>query len=260
MATARRYEIVATDLSSIAEFRESYRRSMDAQIVHDSLHARGMLDEFAAVADGRTVGYVSLGGDDGRRRDVVKEFFVGRDHRSDATEILRRCIAATSARWIEAQTNDRLLAFLLFDTSSDWMVTTVLFDAGAATDLQIRGGNVRRLSAAELSSVFTHTSEPVGSWGLEVEGTIVATGGFLDHYNPPYADLYMEVHPGHRRKGYGSYLVQELKRRCIEDGYRPSARCRISNHASRATLQRAGMAPCAHIVRGRIARSPRVRS
>lgn len=232
---------------------------MDAQIVHDSLHARGMLDEFAVVADGRTVGHISLGGDDGRC-DVIKEFFIVRDHRTDATEIFRRCIAATSARWVEAQTNDRLLTFMLFDAATDWSVTTVLFDAAGDTDLQVRGGDVRRLSGAEVSSLFTHLSEPVGSWGLEVEGTIVATGGFLDHYNPPYADLYMEVHPDHRRKGYGSYLVQELKRRCSEDGYRPSARCRVSNHASRATLQRAGMAPCAHIVRGRIARSPRVRS
>jgi GNAT superfamily N-acetyltransferase len=73
------------------------------------------------------------------------------------------------------------------------------------------------------------------------------------HYNPPYGDIYMEVSAPHRRKGLGSYLVQELKRICRDMGCVPAARCGQDNMASRLTLQRAGLLPCARIVRGRIA-------
>lgn len=225
---------------------------MDAQIVHDSLHVRGYLDEYAIESDGQMIGYASLGGEIPGSRDVVKEFYVTTDYRSDAIRIFRRVIETVSARWIETQTNDRLLMQMFFDTSCDWTVTTVLFEEGHRTDLRIPRGIVRSLSEKEQRSTFPHTNEPVGPWGLEVDGAIVATGGFFDHYNPPFADLYMEVHPEHRLKGFGSYLVQELRRHCGERGYRASARCRVSNHASRAALQRGGMVPCGHIIRGRV--------
>jgi GNAT superfamily N-acetyltransferase len=80
----------------------------------------------------------------------------------------------------------------------------------------------------------------------------VATGGLFFHYNPPYGDIYMEVAAAHRRRGLGSYLVQELKRLCREMGCVPAARCNTANVASRLALQRAGMFPCARIVQGRL--------
>jgi hypothetical protein len=52
----------------------------------------------------------------------------------------------------------------------------------------------------------------------------------------------------------GSYLVQELKRVCYENGDVPAARCSPTNVASRATLQKAGFVPCGHILAGTIAR------
>jgi GNAT superfamily N-acetyltransferase len=81
----------------------------------------------------------------------------------------------------------------------------------------------------------------------------VATGGLAFHYNPPYGDIYLEVAAAQQRKGLGSYLVQELKRLCYEMGCVPAARCNQGNVGSRRTLQRAGMFPCARIVRGRLA-------
>ena len=35
-----------------------------------------------------------------------------------------------------------------------------------------------------------------------LHGEVVGTGGFLLHYNPPFADLYMEVREDARRRGY----------------------------------------------------------
>ena len=87
-------------------------------------------------------------------------------------------------------------------------------------------------------------------------GRVVATGGFLCHYNPPYGDLYMEVAEHARRQGYGSYLIQELKRVCYEAGRLPSARCSPENEASRRTLERAGLLSCGRLLVGEVA--PRV--
>ena len=95
--------------------------------------------------------------------------------------------------------------------------------------------------------------EPVGEWLIEVDGGIVATGGVATHYNPPYGDLFMEVDEPHRRRGYGSYLIQELKRVAYEMGKVPAARCNVANAASRATLQKAGMLPCARLLSGVLA-------
>jgi GNAT superfamily N-acetyltransferase len=63
-----------------------------------------------------------------------------------------------------------------------------------------------------------------------------------------HADLFMEVDERFRRKGYGSYPIQELKRACHEAGRVPAARCNVANAASRATLQNAGMLPCARLL------------
>jgi GNAT superfamily N-acetyltransferase len=75
----------------------------------------------------------------------------------------------------------------------------------------------------------------------------------MTHYNPPYGDLYMEVDERFRRRGYGSYLIQELKRVSYEAGLVPAARCNVANGASRATLQKAGLLPCARLLSGVLA-------
>ena len=114
---------------------------------------------------------------------------------------------------------------------------------------------LRQLTDDDRAAVFGHNAEPVGEWGLECDDRIVATGGLFFHHNPPYGDIYMEVDERYRRRGFGAYLVQELKRICRETGRIPAARTGIDNFASRFTLQRAGMFPCARIVKGRIAGS-----
>lgn len=51
----------------------------------------------------------------------------------------------------------------------------------------------------------------------------------------------MEVEKDYRKKGLGSFLIQELKRQCYLTGRVPAARCNIDNVASRATLTKAGL-------------------
>jgi GNAT superfamily N-acetyltransferase len=60
----------------------------------------------------------------------------------------------------------------------------------------------------------------------------------------------MEVSEPYRRRGIGSYLVQELKRICYEMGKTPAARCNVSNVASRKTMEKAGLLPYGRILLG----------
>jgi len=91
---------------------------------------------------------------------------------------------------------------------------------------------------------------------VEVEGKVAATGGILFHYNRPYGDIYMDVAESFRRRGLGSFLVQELKRVCYEGGNIPAARCNPGNIASRRTLQKAGFVPCGNILNGSVSVDP----
>jgi GNAT superfamily N-acetyltransferase len=239
-------------LVSILAQREEYRREMRCQIVHDSWHARGFTDSYLLRRRGELVGYGSVAGDPYGPREVVKEFYLAPSVRGDALPLFRALIATSGARRIESQTNDTLLTLLLFDCAAELESTTILFADAGTTEHRIPGLLLRPLTDADQPRIFAHTREPVGQWGLELDGAIVATGGLLFHYNPPYGDIFMEVASGFRRRGVGSFLVQELKRLCYERGCTPVARCQQENVASRRTLARAGLLPCARIVSGRI--------
>ena len=102
-----------------------------------------------------------------------------------------------------------------------------------------------------------HWRSPIRRWTdrrwrgvVEIHGAVGATGGILFHYNRPYGDIYMDVAEPFRRRGLGSFLVQELKRVCYEGGHVPAARCNTGNIASQRTLQKAGFVPCGHILKG----------
>ena len=62
-------------------------------------------------------------------------------------------------------------------------------------------------------------------WQVVIDGTVAASAGLLFHYNPPFADVYMDVHESFRRRGFGSSAVQEIKRVAYELGPSPAARC-----------------------------------
>ena len=89
-------------------------------------------------------------------------------------------------------------------------------------------------------------------WLLQVDGQTAGNGAILFHYNRPYCDLAMDVAEPFRRRGFGAYLVQELKRHAYRLGGLPGARCSLDNVPSRKTLQKAGLVPFAHILNGTI--------
>jgi hypothetical protein len=84
----------------------------------------------------------------------------------------------------------------------------------------------------------------------------VASGGFMLNYNFPYADIYMDVKEPFRRMGFGSLIVQELKKEIYLMQRIPAARCNINNKASKATLLKAGFKVCGGILKGELKVKP----
>jgi len=238
----------------VQPLRDRYREEMNCQIVHDSWHQRGFLQSYRLSLAGRVVGYGSVGGVGDEPKDLVKEFFLEPDDRGASQALFRALVAASGAKRIESQTNDRLLTLMLLDSVETVERDRILFEDAVTTSHVLADARFRPIGPEERDSVFTHEVEPVGDWVIEQEGEIAATGGLTFHYNPPYSDIYMEVAAPLRGRGLGTFLVQELKRVSHEMGKTPAARCSASNVASRRTLQRAGMAPCAWIIGGSIAR------
>lgn len=249
-------DVMLVPAEAVRPLRDLHRQEMGCQIVLDSWLDRGWTDPYLLTIDGRVVGYGLVGGIRADPKDVIVEFYVLPDRRAAALPLFRRLIAASGARTIEVQTNDRLLTLMFFDCAGRIESDVVLFHDAHTTTLAVPGAVFRAATEADAGQLAAAELDPGAGWLLEMDGAPVAAGGLLFHYNVPYGDIYMAVAGPSRRRGYGSYLVQELKRACREMGRIPAARCNVANPASRATLQKAGMLPCARVLTGTIAAEP----
>ena len=243
-------DVSQVPVEEILPLRELHREVMKCQIVHDSLPERGFTHSYLLRLEGEVVGYGSVLGFGDEPKETVDEFFVRLEHRGAALPLFRAFVEASGATKIQAQTNDRLLTLMVFDCASEIERDRILFEDGFTSRLTAPGSTFGRADETDERTLSGKTLKEAGDWILEAGDDIVAAGGILFHYNPPYGDLYMEVAEAHRRKGYGSFVIQELKRVCYEMGKVPAARCGAENIASRATLQKAGMLPCASIITG----------
>lgn len=245
-------EVTSVSVAEILPLRERYRREMDCQIVHDSFAERGASHAYLVRAGGEVAGYGLVA----RRYDpdTAHEFYLLPEYRAAALPAFRELLAVSDATRIMAQSNDRLLTLMLYDCATNVTSDVILFEDAFTSRLTCPSGTLRPVTAADGERLRELRLDAESDWLVECDGVPVATGGVLFHYNPPYGDVYMGVAEAFRRRGFGSFLVQELKRTCREQGRTPAARCNVANVASRATLQKAGLLPCARILQGEVAR------
>lgn len=249
------FEAVPCSPDAVVALRNRYCAEMGCQIIFYQIHARpGWTETFALHADGALAGFgtKAIGGP-WRERPAVIEFFVAPEQRSHAFKLFEALLAQSGVRHIETQSNGALLAHMLLAYSRDVVSESILFEDKFTTDLPANGVTVQQVTPeAEIHAGMERRSGG-GEWQIAIDGVSVGQGGILFHYNRPYGDIHMEVTEQFRRRGLGSYLVQELKRACRALGAIPAARCNPNNLASRYTLQKAGFAPCGHRLKGSIA-------
>jgi GNAT superfamily N-acetyltransferase len=243
--------VVQTDLQNILSLRNIFLSENNFQIRYNACHERGWTDSYLIMDNDQAIGYGSIKGKAQLTdRDSVFEFYLLPLYRNRSAAAFSAFLKATAAEYIECQTNETLLSSLLFQFAAEIHADTILFAENYASALRCDKGIFRKIRNAE--QVFDHKVEPVGDYLLEINQQIIATGGFLLHYNFPFADLYMEVKQDHRRKGYGSFLIQELKKACYLAGRIPAARCDLHNTASKMTLLKAGLRITGYLLLGKI--------
>ena len=243
--------------SEVLPFRERYREEMNCQIVHDSIHRRPgwtltYLLEFGGVAVG--FGSVAIAGP-WKNKPTLFEFYVLPEHRTHAFDLFEALLATGNPGFTEIQSNDTLLAVMLHTYASDIASEKIVFHDRLTTALSANGATLRCVISDEETRTHIEQRQGGPEWVLELDGKVAGKGGILFHYNRPYGDIYMEVAEPFRRRGLGSWLVQELKRAAYYFGAVPCARCNPTNIASRRTLQKAGFAPFAHMLTGVLAKA-----
>jgi len=246
--------VVPTTLDRIELWRDMHRFEMNCQVVHDSIHDRpGLTQEYLLSVGDTPVGYgsVAIGGP-WKDTPTLYHVYVVPTHRQHLLDLYRRLVEVCGAVQITIQSNDPLATVMIHAFVTQATSNAILFHDRHVTALAPGGAIYRAATAAEAPDA---TAEVLKYRGVvDVDSEVAATGGVLFHYNRPFGDIYMEVNEPFRRKGFGSFIVQELKRICYENGHIPAARCNPDNIASQRTLQKAGFVPCGHILTGPVRR------
>lgn len=240
-------EVTKCTLDEVKALRILFLHENHFQFVHDKCHYYGWADTYVFRVDGVRAGYGSVWGRAKRDdRDAIFEFFVLKNYRNYSDTLYREFLSISAVTHMECQTNDILLTEMMYRYAENIEAEAVLFEDSHQTNLMIPNTVLKRnLEGQDNPSC-------VGGYFLEHDGKEVATGGFMLNYNMPYADIYMDVQEQDRRKGFGSLIIQELKKEIYLKGRVPAARCNINNLPSKGSLTRAGFKVCGFLLNGKI--------
>lgn len=226
----------------IESLRTTFIDAMNCQFVRTSIIPRRLADVYTFKANQELIGYAGIWNKYTPGR--IMEFYLIPEWQSNAEEFIQELVEVSGASSIETQTNVPFMNDVFEKVASNKKHENYLFDFDRDYALENGNARLRIRSSSDIG--------PEGDWVLEKDKKVVGAGGITFHYNPPFADIYMEVSEPERRKGIGSFIVQELCRVCILMNKKPSARCDYENELSRKTLIRGGMKVCGEILSGDI--------
>ena len=244
---------IQTSYEEIKELRSLFLSENQFQIRYDSCHWRGWSDSYVVVLDGKKIGYGAVKGKkELADRDAIFEFYLLPDFRRLQLEAFHTLILTSGVQWIEAQSNEVCLTSLLFYFGTNVVSNVILFEEGQPTSFKNPG--VRFRNSLESDGLGAYCEK--GQYVLEKNGVVIANGGYLTHYNIPFADVYMGVQPSYRGRGYATYMLQQVKSECRKNGLVPAARCSINNGPSKGALLKAGFDICGFMLSAKIKKEP----
>lgn len=241
------FSVIKTNTEEIKPFRLLFLQQNNFQFVHNKCHDYGWADSYMIYCNDEKIGYGSVWGMNNRQdRDAIFEFFLLPAYEKYAHLVFPVFRAACNATYIQCQTNEKLLPELLFEFAENINAESILFEDHYTTHFTIANTIFRTRESTD------NVPEDCGDQLLLYNDMIVADGGLMLNYNMPFADIYMHVAETHRQKGFGTLMVQELKKKAYAINRVPAARCNIRNKASKTTLLKAGMKICGYLVNGKI--------
>lgn len=231
--------ILPASEQEIESFRSLFLHENNVYFVHNKCHQYGWADSWVFTRKNERIGYGSVWGLDKREvKNCIFEFYLLPPYRRLATDVFEAFIASTGVGFLECQTNIPLMSLMFYEFGRNIRAEAILFKDHLQSNLSVPGAEFRKKNF-----ISDHPQEVAG-FVIEYEGLEVASGGFFLNYNFPYADVYMNVEESHFQKGFGSLIVQEIKKEIYKMGRVPSARCNVTNYISKSTLMKAGFEPC----------------
>ena len=213
------FKVTKTSLEEIQAFRILFLHESNFQFIYNKCHAAGWADTYLFTMDEIKIGYGSVWGKDRREdRDAIFEFYLINPFRKFSNSVFPKFLSASGAIFIECQSNDLLLSSMLYEYAQNIYAEAILFKDNFQTNFDIPGIIFRKQREED------NISKDDGEYVLEQNGEVVATGGFVRNYNTPYIDMFYEVKENFRQKGFGSLMVQELKKEACLMGRVPAAR------------------------------------
>ena len=236
-------QVDKASLHEIQDLRELSLQEYHFQFVHDKCYGAGWSDTYLFSIGNETIGFGSVWGKDDRKaRDTIFDFYLLPSHQKLTNSIFSKFSMVCKASFIECQTNHALQSQMMFAYARNIYAEAILFEDSLQTELKIPDTLFKKNASSEEGAEYV----------LEYAGQKVAGGGYVWNYNFPYIDMYYEVKEDHRKRGFGSLITQELKREAYRLKRVPAARCNIKNNASKATLIKAGMKVCGHMLIGEL--------
>jgi len=237
------FEIVKSDQLTVEPLRRLFLSEIKFQFIYNKCHKAGWADVYLFTMNNLHIGYGSVWGKDKREnRDTIFEFYISEPFRKYDSLIFADFMQYSGTGFIECQSNDILITRMLFEYAENIKAEAIIFEDSYETDLKIPGSRL----------VKNEISDENIEYRLEKDEGLVATGGYVWNYNYPFIDLYYEVKEEHRKNGFGSLIVQELKKEAYRLKRVPAARCNVKNMASKRTLLKAGMRVCGYILLGEL--------
>jgi len=238
--------ITKVPLAELYGMRQKFLEVIDNQFTYDKCHLYGWADVYLVIGNNYTAGYGSVWGKEKREdRDSIFEFFLYPEFWNEAHIIFGKFIETSKVEWIECQSNDPFLSEMFFEFAKDIYAEAILFEDDFESSISVEGAKLEPIETKESSKINRE-------YVIKHNGETVAKGGLLLNYNFPYADIYYGVEEAHRRKGFGSFFVQELKEEAYRIGRVPAARTGIGNIISKRTMMKAGLKPCGWRLGGKI--------
>jgi RimJ/RimL family protein N-acetyltransferase len=240
--------ITKVALKDIGDLRAKFLAEIDNQFTYDKCHLYGWADTWLFTIDRSVAGYGGVWGKDKREaRDSIMEFFLEPGFRKNAHAIFAKFIEVSGASWIESQSNDPFLSEMLFEFATGIYAEAILFEDDFTSSITM--DHTQLVGTGPSDNSFDRP------YVLKHKGDVVGSGGLLLNYNFPYADIYYAIDESHRRKGFGSFFVQQLKKAAYDMGRVPAARTNIDNTISKRTMMKAGLKPCGWRLGGKITKT-----
>ncbi|MGH7784541.1 MAG: hypothetical protein ACREO5_11950, partial [Candidatus Binatia bacterium] len=156
----------------VLPWRDMYRLEMACQIIHDSIHGRpGWTQEYFLFEGDARVGYGSIAiAGPWTGKPTVYEFYVAPRYRVRMFDLFSVLLAASGATAIETQSNDALLAVMLYTFAPGASSESILFHDKLTTASSPPGAIVRRATPDDAAQIVAHELDADAKWVVEAEG------------------------------------------------------------------------------------------